>query len=249
MRTITSATNPLITLATSLHHAKYRTKHELFIAQGARTCTTLLDAGHVPHHIFIVQEQIFWAQQHNIAHDAFIVSDTVMKKISTTTTPSGIVCIFPLQKPVTPDIMVPGLVLVDIADPGNMGTLIRTAAALKAASIFVIGGTDPWSPKVVQATAGTIGLVSLQESSWHELQSHAAQKNIPLYALAVSGGKSPRAVPLSHGLLVLGSEAHGLTDEIVQSCTDTVTLPMPGGTESLNAAIAGSIALYLALEK
>ncbi len=249
MRTITSTTNPLIMLVASLHHTKYRTKHKLFIAQGARTCTTLLDAGHVAHHIFIVQEQIFWAQQHNVVHDAHIVSDAVMKKISTTTTPSGIVCIFPLPEPVTPDIMVPGLALVDIADPGNMGTLIRTAAALKTASIFVIGGTDPWSPKVVQATAGTIGLVSIQESSWHEVQSHTAQKNIPLYALAVSGGKSPRAVPLSHGLLVLGSEAHGLSDEIVQSCTDTVTLPMPGGTESLNAAIAGSIALYLALEK
>jgi len=250
MKQITSLSNPLITLTTSLHHGKYRTKHKLFIAQGLRTCTTLLNipAYHNPHAVFVTEQYAAWAHTHNIDAHTYLVSDAIMKKISTTTTPSGIVCVFHLISPEIPAVMAPALALVNSTDPGNMGTLIRTAAALKAAAVFVIGGTDPWSPKVVQASAGTGGLIPIIQIEWNLFHAQAKKHNAHIYALTVSGGKNPRTLSFNNSVLVVGNEAHGLSDTILKNCDELITLSMPGGTESLNAAVAGAIALYVAME-
>ena len=108
---------------------------------------------------------------------------------------------------------------------------------------MIIEGVDPYSPKVVQASTGTIGMISLFQWSWQELLKNKG--NLSLIALAVSGGKSPSEVTADNTLLVIGSEAHGIPKEWIEKCDDTLTLPMPGATESLNAAVAGSIALYV----
>jgi tRNA G18 (ribose-2'-O)-methylase SpoU len=80
--------------------------------------------------------------------------------------------------------------------------------------------------------------------SWDELLQH--KKDITLYALVASEGKNPKTVNLSKSLIVVGSESHGINPEWVDQCDEKITLPMPGNFESLNAAFAGSIALYLA---
>jgi RNA methyltransferase, TrmH family len=128
-----------------------------------------------------------------------------------------------------------------------MGTLIRSCAAMNYKTVVCIKGTDPWSPKVVQASAGTIGMVNIFQVTWDELIQN--KQNLNLCALVVSGGNKPQDIDLSNTLLVVGSEAHGIPDEWLGQCEQKLTLPMPGKTESLNAAVAGSIALYLAQGK
>jgi len=133
-----------------------------------------------------------------------------------------------------------------MSDAGNMGTLIRTAAAMGCKTVVIINGVDPWSAKVVHATAGTIGMVNIYQLYWDELLK--CKKDIPLYALVVSGGKDPQELSLKNSLLMVGSEAHGLSEVLIKQADEKITLAMSSKTESLNAAVAGSIALYLAYE-
>lgn len=126
-----------------------------------------------------------------------------------------------------------------------MGTLMRTVAAIGIPSIIVIEGADPWSPKVVRASAGSIAHVSLFQMSWQECVQ--VTKHVPLYALTPKNGNPlVTAKNMREGFLVIGNEAHGIRQEWLADCTDRIALPMPGNAESLNAAVAGSIALYRA---
>lgn len=241
MKSISSPHNPLIKHIVKLQDRAYRTEQNQCIAEGIRVCQTMYEAGLTMH--YLIYTQVMEDQLHLFADvEQISISSDLMHKISSSTTPSGIVGIFGIPPAPKEDIM-PGLVAADLTNPGNMGTLIRTAAALGAPSVVVVQGCDPWSPKVIQASAGAIALVRLHTIPWSVLL--AKKKDIPLCALVVSGGIAPTKNMLVDSLLVIGNEAHGIPVEWLADCTSHITLPMPGGTESLNAAIAGSIALYL----
>ena len=246
MKTVTSRTNPAIKQMAALQHKKYRTQYGEFIAQGIRSCSALIAAGHMPTGLYIVESILPEAQKLVSEKLITLVPDHVMQKISSTTEPSGMVGQFAIPPAPKPENLTQGLVLAQVADPGNMGTLIRTAAALNTKSVVIVEGVDPWSPKVVQASAGTIGMVTIFQWSWDQLLAQKGNKK--LRSLIVSGGQPPSKQAFENTLLVVGSEAHGIPLEWINSCESTMTLPMPGNAESLNAAVAGSIALYLATQ-
>lgn len=245
MKLIISLTNPEVKTVVSLHMPKYRKALNLFIAEGIRTCKTLLEAGHEPYRIYATAA-MFPDALETAGNDRAIteVTPEVMEKMSTATTPSGILMVFHI--PPTPALatLTPGLVLAQIHDPGNMGTLMRTAAALNVKTVICIEGADAFSPKVVQASAGTIGYLNIFQISWPSLLEH--KQNLQLCALVVKDGMNPSELNLANSLLIVGSEAHGIPEEWIQECDQKLTLPMPGHAESLNAAVAGSIALYRA---
>lgn len=241
---ITSIQNPAVIAATKLHQRKYRYAQQRFLAEGARVCTTLIEANITLDTLMVTEKMLAQAQQFTDSSHIIIINESVMRKISTATTPSGIVGIFNMPKySSTNSTLEPGLVLARISDPGNMGTLIRTCAAMGKKTVFIIEGTDPWSPKVVQASAGTIGLVNIAQGTWQQLLTQKG--SLPLCALVVTGGKKAEKSLLEKSLLIVGSEAHGIPEQCLQDCEYTITLAMPGKTESLNAAVAGSIAMYL----
>lgn len=245
MKEINSRSNELIKHVSSLQQKRARNRHRQFVGEGARVCQTLIQHCTLIN-LFVTKAQLHKALDIAPKEKLLLVPDHVMEKISSATTASGIVGQFAMPQPPSPNQLGPGFVLAKISDPGNMGTLIRTAAALGKKSIVLIDGTDPYAPKAIQASAGTIGSLALFEWSWQEL---LAQKNkLSLAAMIVSGGEKPSEVS-PESLLVVGSEAHGIPQEWVADCDVALTLPMPGGTESLNAAVAGSIALYLIASK
>ncbi len=173
-----------------------------------------------------------------------------MAKISTNSTPAELFAVLERPKNTQETAnLTTGSVLAQIADPGNMGTLIRTTAAMGFKTCVIVEGCDPWGPKVVQASAGTIGLINIVELSWPELVTKAAQAGLNLCALVVNQGLKPQTLDLSKSLIIVGNEANGLPELWVNDCQQKLTLPMPGNTESLNAAVAGSITLYLAGQK
>lgn len=241
-QTITSRQNPLIKHIVSLQEIAYRRLHKQFIAEGIRACTTLCKSG-VPLLYLLYTKEQETAIVDLFAQNYICLSDELMQKISATTTPSGLLGVYTMPTNQDSTTLGAGLVLANIQNPGNMGTLIRTAAAIGVTSIVLVEGTDLWNPKVVQASAGTIGMVTFFELSWTALLE--AKKNIPLCALVISGGNYPESIDLKKHLLVVGNEAHGIPGDWIKDCDTKVTLAMPGGTESLNAAIAGSIALYV----
>lgn len=242
MKTIVSRQNPEIKAVDKLKNAKDRAEQGRFIAEGLRTIETLMTK-YKPIQVYAT-ESYYATHAMPISQDRLtLVPDSVMEKISTTSTPAGILAVFALPKNPTKPLS-SGLVLARITNPGNMGTLIRSAAAMGKKTVIVVEGTDIWSPKVVQATAGALALVDVYELSWQELL--AQKSNVPLCALIVQGGVTPEQLKLQNALIVVGNEAEGLPQEWVSTCDLKCTLNMPGNTESLNAAIAGSIVLYLA---
>ncbi|HSW77107.1 MAG TPA: RNA methyltransferase [Candidatus Saccharimonadales bacterium] len=239
---IQSLTNPKIKHLVHLHTKSYRLQHKQFIAQGLKTCVTLLQGGYNLHSIYMNEEMY---QHHG---DLFpldsivIVNDAIMKKISTTITPSGIVAVFQMPEN-TSTATDNAIVLYNIADPGNVGTLIRTAAAMDISTVYLIEGVDPYNPKVIQATAGTIAYVTIVETDWSEFQK--LNQNLTTCALIVQDGKTPQVLDLKKYILIIGNESQGLPQDVIDDCNEKLTIPMSGKTESLNAAVAGSIAMYL----
>ena len=240
---IESLTNPTVKKIVSLHTKKGRQEEGLFIAEGLRTCQTIAASSIKLSELFVTYQHYEELSQVH-GNLVTIVSEQVMKKISTTATPSGILGVFKIPAQPTHNELGEGIILYEVADPGNIGTLIRTCAAMNKKTVICIGTVDPWNPKVVQATAGTIALVTIFTLTWQELLQYKKQHKIA--ALVVSNVQHPDKVNFSDTLIMIGNEARGLPDDVIAQSDVSITLPMPGNTESLNASIAGSIAMYLA---
>jgi TrmH family RNA methyltransferase len=243
-----SVNNPLIKQIALLKQAKYRKESNLFTAEGIRTITTLTKSNLTLAYLFATDEheQVAYSLAQSTT-TIILSSDAVFKKISNSSTPAGLIGVFKQPTFDLDQFKAPGMVLAQITDPGNMGTLIRSAAAFNATTVVIVEGVDPWSPKVVQASAGTIGMVKLFSFSWQQLIKLCAEQNIVLNALVVDGKTAQNN--RNNQLLVVGNEAHGLPLDWQKECHLHTTIAMPGNTESLNVAVAGSIALYDLLKK
>lgn len=252
MNYINSTSNDHVKHVVNLQNRAYRYEHGQFIVEGTRACSQLLEK-YEPVVIYMTESYFATftqacnnpsAIEHAIAkfdHLVVGVSQHVMDKMCTSKNPSGICAIFkiPTSQPLPQQ--GPGIVLIDVSDPGNLGTLIRTAAAMNIREIILVGGVDPYNPKVIQSTAGCMTCVNIYQTTFQAL----AQQQLELCALVVKDGIAPDKINLKHKFLVVGNEAHGLSTEQVRICQERMTIPMPGHAESLNAAIAGAIGLYL----
>lgn len=244
IKQITSADNPLIKKVAQLASPKGRTEYNQFIAEGLRTCKALLESPLILDTLFVTDDTLEQARALVPEDRLMLVSSHIMDKIASTKTPSGFLAVFEIPRAQIPATIKPGLVLYDVSDPGNMGTLIRSAIAFDCPQIILINGVDPYNPKVVQASAGTIGQAALIFMTWKQLLDH---KNRPQIQALVPTGGQPLDRTSKDALLLVGGEAHGIPAEQLKQCDRRTTLVMPGPAESLNAAIAGSIALYLSV--
>jgi len=241
MKKISSAQNEEIKHLINLQKRSYREEQGQFIVEGTRACTQLLQSYKAV--AFYMTPHYFEFQNIDIATDSItIVSQAIMNKISSTKTPSGICAIFTIPESKPLPTSGPGLILIETSDPGNMGTLIRTAAAMNVKEVILVGGVDPYNPKVIQSTAGCLTNVNIYQVTFEQL---VAQKILEMCALVVKNGRLPNQINLKNKFLVVGNESHGLSNEQIAACNEKLTIPMPGQAESLNAAIAGSIGLYL----
>lgn len=242
MKNITSLHNEEVKSVAALKNSNDRYEQGRFVAEGERVISTFVEAGWKITTLYAIEALADRAEKLAHISSIRIVTPELLKKMSQTVTPSGLLAVFRI--PIDPDIntLSAGLVLAHISDPGNAGTLMRTAAAMNIKTLVVVDGVDAWHPKVIQASAGAIAYLTIFQCTWQELIKYKG--NNKLHALIVSGGKEPNNIDKNNALLVVGNEAHGLPAEWIADCDDTITIPMPGKTESLNAAIAGSIALY-----
>lgn len=240
MKKIDSPHNEGIKQIATLQTKKGRIQLQQFVAEGTRICSTLIESPIKCVQLCVTENLLAEAQ--NLLPDDFItiISEPCLKKISSAKTPSGIVGIFAIPPSIKRKKLEPGIVLANITDPGNMGTLIRSSVAFGHPQIVVVDGVDAWNPKVVQASAGIIGFAQIIEVSWHELVEHPDRPK--LAALVPKNGTPSKQKDM---LLVIGNEAHGLPETWINKCETKISLPMPGNIESLNAAVAGSIALYM----
>lgn len=171
--------------------------------------------------------------------EVIVVTDPVLDVIAPTETPRGPITVIAVPEP-EPLEAKATVVLWELATPGNVGTLIRTAAAF-GWNVACHGGADPWSPKVLRAGAGAHFAVRMSEAADTGVLRAAGLTPV---ATISTGGTPPAGIDGAHPVaLLIGNEAHGLPQDVIDACESTLTIPIQG-LESLNAAVAGSIAMY-----
>ncbi len=209
--------------------------------EGPVVFADFLDAGFTPDTVLCTTDDTATIDACHASNVVFtLVTENVLSAASDTRTPQSPVAVIRIPDPATLRER-NTLVLVDVSDPGNVGTMIRTATAL-GWDVAATGSTaDLWSPKVIRAGAGAHSRARLivLDDPLEAPKEHG----LTVIATVIDGGDEPRDSPTPVALLV-GSEAHGLSAPVVAGSDARITIPMPGGSESLNAAIAAGIAMY-----
>ena len=173
------------------------------------------------------------------------VSQEIMEYISPMETPQGalFLCKLPQQTDFVPK---PGMLLLDgIQDPGNIGTILRTADALDIPVALLEGCADPYSHKVVRASMGAVFRTPVVQTTWAEAQTACKAAGIPIGVTALSDrAEDLRSAQLLQMAVVIGSEGQGVRREILESADRELIIPMNPHCESLNAAIAAAIVMW-----
>ena len=169
----------------------------------------------------------------------------VMESISPMQTPQGalFLCRLPEKKAFVPQ---PGMLLLDgIQDPGNLGTILRTADALQIPVALLEGCADPYGHKVVRASMGALFRTQPIQTTWEQVKSVCAEAGIPVAVTALSErAEDIRSAKLGSMAVVIGSEGQGVRKEILEAAQAELIIPMNPNCESLNAAIAAAIVMW-----
>lgn len=245
---ITSSSNSKIKLVRSLQlSSKNRKSEAAFVAEGVRLLEEALSVGW-PMEFVLYDEtlskrglQIVAELQSVKKAEVFEIIPELMAEISDTETPQGILAVLKRQAVALPPSPTFVVIADQIRDPGNMGTLLRTAEAAGADAVLIAAETvDAFSPKVVRAGMGAHFHLPIQHVSWTEIRKYL--RDLPVFLAESEGG-----IPLWEAdlrqpcALLIGGEAFGASQEGDDTATQHVTIPMRGRAESLNAAIAAGI--------
>jgi TrmH family RNA methyltransferase len=183
----------------------------------------------------------------------FTLAPGVLEKVAQATTPQPLLAAVRFSVTPVTSLETPGLTLVlhDVRDPGNAGTIVRSADAAGASAVVFTGqSVDPYNPKTLRATAGSVFHLPVAVASLEETIAHFEARGAATYATVVRGGISPRDANLSGAcVVVVGNEASGLSRADAERCQVAISIPMVGRSESLNAGVAASLVAYEALRQ
>ncbi len=244
---ITSLRNPQIVAARRLQRRRERRATGRTAIEGPFLLEEALGGGVTVHEIFALRDDETAARLSDQAGlPVTAVSADVLSGVATSVNPRGPISIISIPEPTEIE-PVDSLVLWDIADPGNAGTMVRTAAAFGFQVLATADTVDLWSPKVLRSGVGGHFRTNVIEGLAASLEEVVAAGLAPIVAAA--DGVDVNAASLSDkgpAALIVGNEAHGVPGEISKaSGVLNVALPMPGGSESLNAAVSAGILMYL----
>lgn len=217
----------------SLRLKKNRDAEQLFVVEGAKMVQEIIDQ--FPKHIECL---VSTEKEFHFEGRIYFAESNIMKEITALKTASSVLAVVKMPKIKLED---KGFMLAidGIQDPGNMGTIIRTADWFGVTSIICSNETvDIFNPKVIQSSMGSLFRVSCQ---YLDLKTFLSQTDRPIYG-ALMEGKSINEVSLaSNGILVLGNEGNGVSESILEEITVPIHIPGKGGAESLNVAVAAGI--------
>jgi RNA methyltransferase, TrmH family len=218
---ISSRENEKLKLVRKLHDRRWRDKLGLFVAEGEDLVDAARAAGVEPVELLVAGEN---------------VEPALLAEVSTLAHPPRVIGVFRREDLPGGELPGGGLALWHVADPGNVGALLRSADALGPAFVALSDGcADPTGPKAVRASMGALFRVPL-------VRFDDALR--PWIGLVAHGGTPLSELDLQEGTFVLGAEREGLPEEVVAHCDALVTIQLASGADSLNVAMAGTIALY-----
>ena len=252
MEYIQSKDNLLIKDIRKLKEKRYRTSSNMFLVEGFRFVEEALDSGFEVAHIFISargEDKFKNSSMKNklqVNTKVYGVSDSLLKNICDTDNPQGIIASV-RNKPVEIKYDNGFYMLADrIQDPGNMGTIIRTAHAAGALGVILTKGTvDIYNEKTLRATMGSIFKIPIIYDNDLSLVQKLKKSGFKLVTSSLATDKNFYDIDLKGKIIIsVGNEGNGISDEVYEICDLKIKIPMPGGAESLNAAVASSIMMY-----
>lgn len=261
-REITAFSNPLVKRVRSLRDKKHRRDEGLFLAEGLRILTEARDAGVLPEYLFFAKGH----ETHALAAtliaateagggEAIATDSDILSKLSGKDNPGAVVGVY-RELPTTLDRIdrtrAPiWLVAERLRDPGNLGTILRTADAVGAGGLILVDDcVDPFSVEAVRASMGALFTIPIARAPWAQFHDWLRAGPGQLVGLALDGAVDYRAPDFTPPVfLFTGNEAQGLPPDYAAACDLRVNIPMHGKADSLNAAVATAVMAYSVLDR
>lgn len=249
---IESAQNRLVKRLHGLKLRKNREKEQVFVAEGIRFVEEI--PAEWPVECYVVSAE--YASAYDLAGlerrgEVYVLTDSLFASVAETENPQGILAVCGRKEYDITEMMERRnaffLMAEEMNDPGNLGTVIRTADACGVNAVFLSkGSVDLYNPKTLRATMGSVFHIPVfQNISLDEMAMELREKGIPLYAAHLQGRQYPYSLNLRRACaFLIGNEARGLSEEAAALCDSYVKIPMPGQAESLNASVAAAVLLY-----
>lgn len=255
-----SARNPrVLRLAKLARRREERDEQRALLVEGPMLLGAALHAGAEVVDVFVDQEASGRAAVAEVVEQlpddvgVWLVPPGTLDRLGDVVTSQGVVAVVRRADPVWPTTAATDFVVVlaEVADPGNAGTLIRAAAASGAGAVVFAGGVDPTNPKVVRASAGALfGLPMAVASDPVDALRRLGEGGYRVVGTVVRDGAPYDTEDLTGPVaVVVGNEAHGLPPAVVDALDVAVTIPMAGATESLNVAMAGTVVCFEVLRQ
>jgi len=228
-----------IKLTRSLQQKKYRNQHGLFFVEGKKTVQELFAANLKPHKVYCLDSKKLDVSAAKVEQ----VTLTELRQMSYLKNPPGVLAVFHIPKKTILNYSDWMVALDDVRDPGNMGTIIRLCDWFGISHIICSKSTvDCYNPKVLQATMGSIARVNVH---YVDLNDFLRKSEIPIYGAFMDGVSVYETKLSKKGILVMGNEAHGISNEVRTLISQEMCIPQFGNktTESLNVATATAILL------
>ena len=251
---ITSKDNDLIKHIRKLKEKKYRDEFGEFIVEGAKMIEEAINETANIKYIVVcddckTENSMTKEQLYDFAkYECVYVNEKIFNLITDVVAPQGILAV--VEKPAISDAKIDYkadnfLILDNIQDPGNMGTILRTADSLNMKQIIVSKGTaDCYNSKVVRSTMGAIFRVNVIERELDKVIKEMKKRDIKVYATDLKTNKTIYDVDYRKSAVIIGNEANGVSQDILELADERIKIPMTGKTESLNASVATGIILY-----
>ncbi len=247
---LTSTSNTKVKHVKALQaRSRKRREAQAFVVEGVRLVEEAMKANWQVELVFYTEDLnprghdiVAAYRQENV--EVVQVSPEVMQSASDTQSPQGILAVLPMGQIPIPEALKFVLLLDNVRDPGNMGTLMRTAVAANVDAVLLPpGNVDPYAPKVLRAGMGAHFSLAIREGGWDEVRKIISP--LMVYLSDAAGmhiySQTDMSIPLA---LIIGGEADGAGPEARSLADHTLSIPMPGGIESLNAAAAGAILMF-----
>lgn len=250
LKMITSTSNHRVQWVRSLQSKRRARKREnLFVIEGSRLANEAVSS-HTPAKLvlytdtLVQRDQSLIAELINLGAEAEEVSGRVMKACSDTESPQGLLAVLPIPFSAPPDNLNLALVADRIADPGNLGTILRTAFAAGVEAVFINAGTvDPFNPKVVRGAMGAHFHLPIIQEQTSEIEKHL--RGVDVWVAEAGLGTPYYDVDwIKPSAVVIGSEAHGPSDALRSIAKGRTHIPMQDLVESLNASVAAAVILF-----
>jgi TrmH family RNA methyltransferase len=265
---IESTKNKFLKSVKALNRKKNRNCEELFLIEGARICEDFLSsntAKFVLKNVF-VSDSFYSSKKDadiNVVNliikngevDRYIVNDSIFSDLTDTKTPQGVLCV--IEK-LTQDFSFDfskerRIILLDhVQDPGNVGTIIRTADAAGFGAVILSDGcADLYNPKTIRATMGSFFRVNVfEDTDLISIAEKLKETGTKLFATALTASDNIFEINFPEKVaVVLGNEANGISDDLIQVCDETVKIPMEGQSESLNVSVAAGLIMYEVMKR